>query len=103
MKITNSARRNTRWYCEHFRDMLLKRDRIFEGRAQIRIKFHRFCRMTASYKEFISQDSQGQMEKPGALAEKWGIILIVMKGSKESPGRTLSDWEQAASGDDDYV
>ena len=43
------------------------------------------------------------MEKPGALAEKWGIILIVMKGSKESPGRTLSDWEQAASGDDDYV
>ena len=59
--------------------------------------------MTASYKEFISQDSQGQMEKPGALAEKWGIILIVMKGSKESPGRTLSDWEQAESGDDDYV
>jgi len=46
-----------------------------KGRAQIRIKFHRFCRMTASYKEFISEDSQGHMQKPGALAEKWGIIF----------------------------
>jgi hypothetical protein len=31
--------------------------------------------MTASYKEFISEDSQGHMQKPGALAEKWGIIF----------------------------
>ena len=42
------------------------------------------------------------MERPGALATK-RVRVRVMKRSEESAGPTLADWEQAASGDDDYV